>query len=149
MTVISNDSPLIAFARINRLELLGKVVGNIIIPQAVAREIWDYQGKGKASIALSNENWISSASVQSEQQVRLLLPTLDRGEAEVIALALEVKLDGTEQGRICIPAQPRAKGNTVIQNVREVCCNSLLAIRDRWISASMPKCHSVGLPQYR
>ncbi len=105
MTVISNATPLIAFARINRLELLGKVVGNIIIPQAVAREIWDYQGKGKASIALSNENWISIASVQSEQQVRLLLPTLDRGEAEVIALALEVKLDGTEQGRICIPAQ--------------------------------------------
>ncbi|PZN82931.1 MAG: DUF3368 domain-containing protein, partial [Candidatus Methylumidiphilus alinenensis] len=89
MTVICNATPLIAFARINRLELLCKVAGNLIIPEAVSREISDYQGKGKALIALPKENWISIASVQSEQQVRLLLPTLDRGEAEVIALALE------------------------------------------------------------
>lgn len=89
MSVICNATPLIAFARINRLELLRKVAGNIIIPEAVAREISDYQGRGKATIALPKENWISIASVQSEQQVRLLLPTLDRGEAEVIALALE------------------------------------------------------------
>jgi len=89
MTVICNATPLIAFARINRLELLRKVAGNLIIPEAVAREIADYEGKGKAAIALSKETWISIASVQSEQQVRLLLPTLDRGEAEVIALALE------------------------------------------------------------
>jgi len=78
MTVICNATPLIAFARINRLELLRKVAGNLIIPEAVAREIADYEGKGKAAIALSKETWISIASVQSEQQVRLLLPTLDR-----------------------------------------------------------------------
>ena len=91
MTVISNATSLIAFARINRLDLLHKVVGNLIIPEAVAREISDYQGGGKANIALSTETWISIASVQSKQQVRLLLPTLDRGEAEVIALALELR----------------------------------------------------------
>jgi len=101
------------------------------------------------TISLGKAARLAGMSVVEFMDCLTTLPTLDRGEAEVIALALEVKLDGTEQGRICIPAQPRAKGNTVIQNVREVCCNSLLAIRDRWISASMPKCHSVGLPQYR
>jgi hypothetical protein len=35
------------------------------------------------------QDWIKVQSVQSDAQVQLLLPTLDRGEAEVIALALE------------------------------------------------------------
>ena len=42
-------------------------------------------------IHLEHEAWISieSESVQSSAQVQLLLSVLDRGEAEVIALALE------------------------------------------------------------
>jgi predicted nucleic acid-binding protein len=91
MTVICNATPLIAFARIDRLELLRKAAGNLVIPEAVAREISDYDSGRRGAIALSQESWISIASVQSEQQVRLLLPTLDRGESEVIALALELR----------------------------------------------------------
>ena len=37
--IISNATPLIAFARIRQLSLFEKVVGNILIPQAVANEI--------------------------------------------------------------------------------------------------------------
>jgi len=87
--IISNATPLIAFARIGRLELLKKVVENLIIPQAVAHEITEYTQTKRGVIDLSQEAWIIVQSVQSQQQVRLLLPTLDRGEAEVIALALE------------------------------------------------------------
>ena len=91
MTVICNATPLIAFARINRLDLLRKVAGNLIIPEAVACEIADYDDRRTGAIALSQETWISIATVQTEQQVRLLLATLDRGESEVIALALELR----------------------------------------------------------
>jgi hypothetical protein len=91
MTIICNATPLIAFACIKRLELLRKVVGNLVIPEAVAREISNYEGGCRGAITLSQETWISIASVQSEQQVCLLLPILDRGEAEVIALALELR----------------------------------------------------------
>ena len=87
--IISNATPLIAFARIGRLELLRKVVENLIIPQAVAHEITEYTQTKRGVIDLSQEEWIIVQSVQSQHQVRLLLPTLDRGEAEVIALALE------------------------------------------------------------
>ena len=91
MTIICNATPLIAFARIARLDLLRKVAGNIIIPKAVADEISGYDDRRSGAISLPQETWISVASVQSEQQVRLLLPTLDRGESEVIALALELR----------------------------------------------------------
>lgn len=87
--IISNATPLIAFARIGQMSLFQKVVGSVIIPEAVAREISEYAKNRQGVIDVSQEDWISIQSVQSEHQVPLLLPTLDRGEAEVIALALE------------------------------------------------------------
>jgi len=87
--IISNATPLIAFARIGQLALFQKVVGNVVIPEAVAHEISKYMPNRQGVINLAQEKWISIQVVQSKQQMRLLLPTLDRGEAEVIALALE------------------------------------------------------------
>ena len=37
--IISNATPLIAFARIQRLDLLHQVVGALVIPEEVANEI--------------------------------------------------------------------------------------------------------------
>ncbi|MGQ0445239.1 MAG: DUF3368 domain-containing protein [Beijerinckiaceae bacterium] len=87
--IVSNATPFIALTRIGRLDLFKRVIGNVVIPEAVAREISEYSPSRPGAIDLSPERWITVQSVQSEQQVRLLLPTLDRGEAEVIALALE------------------------------------------------------------
>lgn len=88
--IISNATPLIAFSRIGRLDLLRTTVAEpLVIPAAVASEISDYESGEVGSIDLARETWIRTRTVQDEQQVRLLLPTLDRGEAEVIALGLE------------------------------------------------------------
>ncbi len=87
--IICNATPLIAFARIGQLALLRKVVGTLVIPDAVCREISVYSDIQHGIIDLAQEPWISVQTVQSEAKVCLLLPTLDRGEAEVIALALE------------------------------------------------------------
>ena len=87
--IISNATPLIAFARIGKLALLKKVVGSLVIPTGVADEIVAYEQEKQGSIALEKETWIQTKHVQSEQQIKLLMPTLDRGEAEVIALSLE------------------------------------------------------------
>ncbi|MEM7537669.1 MAG: DUF3368 domain-containing protein [Chloroflexota bacterium] len=89
--IISNATPLIAFARIQRLDLLRQVVGSLVIPEMVAEEIRGYRGGQYAEIDLKRESWITVQSVKSQTQVRLLLPTLDQGEAEVITLALEQK----------------------------------------------------------
>ncbi len=87
--IISNATPLIAFTRIGELKLLAKLVGGIVIPDAVAREISEYGPEKAGYIDISKESWIKVQSIKSEQQVLLLLPTLDRGEAEVIVLAME------------------------------------------------------------
>lgn len=88
--IVSNATPLISFARIGELDLLRRVVGEpLTIPDAVAKEIETYQRDRQARIDLAREDWIRPLAVADDQRVRLLLPTLDRGEAEVIALALE------------------------------------------------------------
>jgi predicted nucleic acid-binding protein len=89
--IISNATPLISFARINQLPLLQKVVGTLVIPTGVAQEIAMYQSNLLGSINLSQEPWIQTRPLASDQQVQLLLPSLDQGEAEVIALALELR----------------------------------------------------------
>lgn len=93
MIIVSDSSPLIAFSRINQLELLQTVVGNIIIPEEVAREISEY-GKGKKGVIdVSSYGWIRVKKIASQSKVDLLLPSIDKGEAEVIVLALENKAD--------------------------------------------------------
>ncbi|NJN19991.1 MAG: DUF3368 domain-containing protein [Leptolyngbya sp. RL_3_1] len=87
--IVSNATPLIAFVRIRQLPLLQKVVGTLVIPEAVAQEIAAYPAGQYGSIDLLQATWIQQKSLQSTQQTSLLLLTLDRGEAEVIALALE------------------------------------------------------------
>ena len=89
MVIISNATPLIAFAKISQLALLQKIVPNLVIPKAVADEISTYPQGQPGFIDLQQETWLGVQSITSEQQVNLLLPKLDRGEAEVIALALE------------------------------------------------------------
>jgi predicted nucleic acid-binding protein len=66
-----------------------KVAGKLVIPTAVAEESKTYSGTITGQIHLPQESWIQVESLQSEDQMSFLLPTLDRGEAAVIALALE------------------------------------------------------------
>jgi hypothetical protein len=87
--IICNATPLIAFAKIGQLPLMKKVVGLVVIPRAVAEEITNYTEAMAGKINLPQESWIQVESLQSDEQMQLLLPILDRGEAEVIALALE------------------------------------------------------------
>ena len=88
--IISNATPLIAFSRIGKLPLLRRTVAEpLVVPRAVAQEVSDHQAGRPGGVDLARESWIRTQPVADEQQVRLLLPTLDRGEAEVIALGLE------------------------------------------------------------
>lgn len=89
--IISDATPVIAFARIGNLKLLQQIVGEIIIPEAVFKELFEYK---KADVkSIKQCKWIKVAKVKSKNDVELLLPSLDRGEAEVIVLAKELKAD--------------------------------------------------------
>lgn len=89
--VVVDTTPLLSLLKLNRLDLLHNLYGKVIIPHAVFEEIeagklFDFYED------LSNINWIEILRIQDENAV-FALETLDAGEAETIALAIEINAD--------------------------------------------------------
>lgn len=95
MPVVSNTSPLLNLAIIDSLFLLPQQFGQVFIPQAVLTELkvdQDLPGSSALRQAL-DQGWIIPKSVSNPALVRILQQQLHRGEAEAIALAVEVSAE--------------------------------------------------------
>lgn len=92
MIVISNTSPISGLAEIGQLDLVRELFGTIIIPDAVRNELTAKGGQHAGSKAVDLE-WISTRSVSNQVMVDVLRGDLDVGEAEVLALAIELSAD--------------------------------------------------------
>lgn len=86
--IVADTGPIIAFARIRRLDILRSVASEVAIPPAVYRELIS-AGPGRPDYeAIEDSPWIR----QHEVSRLLIAPTLHDGEREAIALALELGL---------------------------------------------------------
>jgi hypothetical protein len=93
MIVVADASPLIALARVGRIELLESIFGRLLVPDAVWREVVE-SGVGKFGAAdVARLSWIERRSVADYPLVNLLQHDLGAGEAESIVLARETKAD--------------------------------------------------------
>lgn len=93
MIVVSDTSPIINLAIISHLSVLQHLYGQIIIAQAVYDEIV-VQGVGlPGSSEVQAAAWIVKETVKNQALVRVLELELDIGEAETLALALEIGSD--------------------------------------------------------
>ena len=91
--VISNASPIINLAIIGRLNLLKKFWGKIYVPEAVWKEVV-IDGEDKDEVAeIKKTDWIIVEKVKDHNLTLLLMQNLDKGEAEAIALAIEMNAD--------------------------------------------------------
>jgi uncharacterized protein len=94
MIVVSNTTPLIGLAVIQRFDLLYQLFGKICIPQAVYDEaVIAGREKGGAKHEVSTVPWIETIEVKDHLAVEVLLDELDLGEAETIVLAREIGAD--------------------------------------------------------
>ena len=83
---LADSGPLIAFSRINRLELLDELFLKIIVPPAIWNEV-TIRGKGlPGAHEVSEVSWIK-IQAPDPQLVKSLSILVDAGEAEAIALA--------------------------------------------------------------
>lgn len=85
MIVISDTSPIIALFKLNKLKILKKLFGTLLIPPAVSEELRRY------NIILPD--YFSIKTPANNTKVKELLNELDIGEAEAICLCREVKAD--------------------------------------------------------
>jgi uncharacterized protein len=91
--VISDASPLIALSAVGRLDLLQQLYTEILIPAFVAEEILRGTPEQPGAVEVGAADWIGVRAVSDSGLVRLLEQELDRGEAEAIALAVEIGAD--------------------------------------------------------
>jgi hypothetical protein len=94
MIIVSNTTPLIGLATINRFDLLHQLFGQVHISQAVYQEAVTFGREvGGAKWEVSMATWIESVVVKDRLAVNVLLDELDLGEAETIVLAYEIGAD--------------------------------------------------------
>ena len=80
MIVVSDTSPLLNLARINRLEILPSLYQRVLIPSAVYGELAASLPEQPAAIRFDSISWITVASAKDGARVQELLGDLDAGE---------------------------------------------------------------------
>jgi uncharacterized protein len=91
MIVVSNTSPLTSLAAIGHFDLLRELFGQIHIAQGVWYELNQGGRRHPGSHEVENASWVDRHEVENRALVTILRRDLDRGEAETLALAIELK----------------------------------------------------------
>jgi len=86
---VVDTGPLISLARVERLELLPRLYGRLIVPPAVHVELASDSDRPGAKVLSGafDAGWLTVGSVLNPGLVRELVRLLGPGEAEAIALA--------------------------------------------------------------
>ena len=91
--VIINSTPIIALGGMGMLELLKKMYGEVIIPQAVYDEI-GLKPDSRSFIELKKSlSWVQILPIQNQMAKRFFKTQLHVGEVEVMILATEQEAD--------------------------------------------------------
>ena len=85
--VIVNSTPLIALSKVGLLNLLKQMYGEIMIPEAVFREVTSKNDEVKKEIIGSD--WIKVRQISDRKSRRMYSARLHDGEVEVMMLAGE------------------------------------------------------------
>ena len=93
MIVVSDTSPLINLAAVGHLDLLRQLYQHVIIPQAIYDEIVIAGAGQPGAVEVKTAGWIETRRLHDQALVDVLLLELDRGEAEALALATELRAD--------------------------------------------------------
>lgn len=93
MTVVSNTSPIVNLAAIGYVHLLRDLFGPVTIPEAVYREIVVAGAGRPGAEEVEAADWIVTRPVRSSRLARAFEADVHTGEAEALALALDLEAD--------------------------------------------------------
>ena len=88
--VVSDTSPVRALNHLGLLHILNDLFGTVLVPPAVRDELLK-PTRTCPVIDISTATYLRVQAPQDAARVRSFLPALDAGEAEALALALEVQ----------------------------------------------------------
>ena len=95
MIVVSDTTPLISLLKINRLELLERLFGDVMIPTAVFDELTVDKRFRTEADQIRQKSFIVVKPVNNQESASVLKRAtgLDQGESEAIVLTDELKAD--------------------------------------------------------
>ena len=95
MIVVSDATPIISFLKINRLDILGKLFGEVLLPEAVYDELTSNQAFLEEAEQVKSCEFFKKVSVSNNNAVGMLMRItgLDLGESEAIVYSDENKSD--------------------------------------------------------
>ena len=95
MIVVSDTTPLISLLKINRIDLLERLFGEVLIPYAVFAELTSDERFQIEAEQIRQKEFITVQSVENPDAASLLRRAtgLDQGESEAIVLTDERKAD--------------------------------------------------------
>jgi hypothetical protein len=93
MIVVSDTSAISNLLVVGQLELIQRIYQQVVIPPAVDQEVRALQHFGIDLTAYTSATWLSVQAPTDSSLVAQLKEKLDEGEAEAIALALQLKAD--------------------------------------------------------
>ena len=95
MIVVSDTTPLISLLKINQLDLLEKLFGEVLIPEAVFNELTVDERFQLEAKVIRQKEFIAVKPVNNLESVSILKRAtgLDQGESEAIVLTDELKAD--------------------------------------------------------
>ena len=91
--VVVNTTPLIALSHVGHLDILKKLYGEIIIPEAVYNELSVKAESICKKAVESSLDWIRVVKIQNQMAKTMYKTQLHDGEVEVMILAKEVVAD--------------------------------------------------------
>jgi uncharacterized protein len=90
MIVVSDTSPIINLAVIGRLDILPALFGKIVVPLKVFEEITVQGADMPGADEVRKSSWVEVRKCSNTTFIQALQFQVDAGEAEAIALALEL-----------------------------------------------------------
>jgi predicted nucleic acid-binding protein len=91
--VVVNTTPLIALSHIGQLDILKKIYGEILIPNAVYNEL-SAKPDSICKIEVDNsKDWVRVEEIKNQMAKSMYKTQLHEGEVEVMILAQEVNAD--------------------------------------------------------
>lgn len=93
MIIVSNTSPISNLLIVGQFELIQQIYQQVVVPPTVEREVRALQSFGIDLAIYTSATWLSVQMPTDVLLVDNLKNELDDGEAEALALALQLKAD--------------------------------------------------------
>lgn len=84
--VVVNSTPLLVLGNIGQLDILRRMYGKIVIPEAVYREVTEKEDAASQAI-LAAKDWIEVQTIKNPNEYALYRARLHAGEVETMILA--------------------------------------------------------------